>query len=131
MRTRRLRAALLASLLVCAMGAPPARASTASEAGWHIGSALSTAVYAPLKLFYAAAGLVFGGIGWGISGGDPGVMDAVVTPAVRGDYLVTPAHLRGERRLEFVGTAPPHGEPGRGLTDQGEPASFSDADYGY
>ena len=33
-------------------------------------------------------------------------MYAVITPAVRGDYVVTPAHLRGERELEFIGRDP-------------------------
>ena len=31
---------------------------------------------------------------------------AVVMPAVRGDYVVTPAILSGERPLEFYGRAP-------------------------
>ena len=29
-----------------------------------------------------------------------------MTPAVRGDYFVTPDHLRGERSLEFIGRDP-------------------------
>jgi hypothetical protein len=33
-------------------------------------------------------------------------MNRVVTPAVRGDYVVTPSHLRMERRLEFYGQDP-------------------------
>ena len=99
----RLRAALLVSALACSLGALPAHADTRSEAGWGVGSALASLVYVPAKVAYAAAGAVFGGIAWGLSGGNAEILGAVVTPAVRGDYVVTPAHLRRERPLEFVG----------------------------
>ena len=51
---------------------------------------------------YTGAG-PFGGFAYGLSGGDGDVMRAVVRPAIRGDYVVTPGHLRGERQLEFFG----------------------------
>ena len=107
MNSRRLRAALLSGCLTVTLGALPAHASNAAEVGWGVGSALSTVVYGPLKLVYATMGLAFGGLGWALSGGDPAVADAVIAPAVGGDYVVTPAHLRGERRLSFVGIADP------------------------
>lgn len=99
---RRLRSTLLASALLATAPAP----AGAEESGWQVGAALASAVYAPAKLAYAAVGAAFGGIAWGLSGGDAGVLQAVVDPAVRGDYLVTPAHLRGERRIAFFGEAP-------------------------
>jgi hypothetical protein len=37
-------------------------------------------------------------------------MSAVITPAVRGDYVVTPSHLRGEEHLEFIGRQPDYRE---------------------
>jgi hypothetical protein len=123
---RQLRAALLASVLACSLGALPAHADTRSEAGWGIGSALASLVYVPVKVAYATAGAVFGGVAWGLSGGNADIIGAVVTPAVRGDYLVTPAHLRRERRLEFVGRDP-------GFVES-EPAAFgleeAEASYG-
>jgi hypothetical protein len=33
-------------------------------------------------------------------------MKAVITPSVRGDYVVTPAHIRMEESLEFLGRDP-------------------------
>ena len=30
----------------------------------------------------------------------------IISPSVRGDYVVTPGQLRGERSLEFVGREP-------------------------
>ncbi len=106
-RSRRTRATLGGLLLGAALGALPAQPSRASDAGWKVGAAVSTALYAPAKAVYASLAVVFGGIGWGLSGGDDDVLDAVITPALGGDYVVTPAHLRGERRLEFVGREVP------------------------
>jgi len=67
-------------------------------------------VYGPVKMAYSILGVVFGGIAWGLSGGDTEVMTAVITPAVRGDYVVTPSHLRGEEHLEFIGRQPEYRE---------------------
>ena len=61
----------------------------------------------PLTSLAYLAGLAFGGLGWAFSGGDPSVAEAVIAPAIHGDYVVTPAHLRGERSLAFVGMAEP------------------------
>lgn len=107
----RLRAGLLACVLAVALapGAVSAEEGMANEAGIGALSALSTLVYGPAKLVYATCGLVFGGIAWGLSGGDSNVMARVVNPAVRGDYVVTPSHLRMERRLEFYGQDPAYG----------------------
>jgi hypothetical protein len=69
-------------------------------------AALGTLIYGPAKVVYALSGLIFGGLAWGLSGGDSDVLRAVVTPAVRGDYVLTPALLRGERPIEFFGKNP-------------------------
>ena len=69
-------------------------------------AALCSLFYGPAKIVYATLGLVFGGFAWALSGGDRDVMNRVISPAVRGDYVVTPAHLRGERDLEFFGREP-------------------------
>ena len=77
-----------------------------SEAGYGALSALTSLIYAPVKITYAIGGGIIGGIAWLVSAGDNEVMHAIVTPAVYGDYVVTPSHLRGERDLEFIGRAP-------------------------
>ena len=106
-RVHRLRALALVLLIAVAFAPGVSRAGddTASEAGLGVGSALCSLVYGPVKLVYATLGLLFGGLAWGLSGGDQDVLDAVITPAVRGDYVVTPSHLRGDRSLEFFGRA--------------------------
>jgi hypothetical protein len=109
MRIVRFRASLLACVLAFCLAPGVAIAdedSISNEAGIGALSALSSLIYGPVKIVYAATGLVVGGIAWGLSGGDSDVLTAVVTPAVRGDYVVTPAHVRFERSLEFFGQDP-------------------------
>lgn len=100
--------ALLAGLLV--IGLAPATASAqesaGEEAGWGVAAGLCSLIYAPVKVVYALGGGIVGGFAWIFSAGDNDVVSAVVTPAVRGDYVVTPAHLRGEEPLEFIGRDP-------------------------
>jgi hypothetical protein len=103
---------LLACILLIGLHPGPARAqeeSTGAAAGWGALSALTSLVYAPVKVVYALGGLVVGGFAWVFSAGDNDVAKMVATPAVRGDYVVTPEHLRGERPLEFIGRAPDPG----------------------
>jgi type IV secretory pathway VirB2 component (pilin) len=84
------------------------------EATWENGglgaaSAICSLVYGPVKVATAILGLVVGGLSYPLSGGDADVTMRVINTSVRGDYVVTPSHLRGERPLEFWGRAP---EPG-------------------
>jgi hypothetical protein len=105
----RARRALLACVVVLVLAPQGVRAeddSIESEAGLGALAAVSTLVYGPVKVLYAVGGLLVGGLAWGLSGGDGDVLKAVVTPAVRGDYVLTPALLRGDRPIEFFGRDP-------------------------
>jgi hypothetical protein len=105
----RARCALLVCVILFALAPPAARADEErieSEAGFGALSALCTLIYSPVKVVYAVGGLLVGGLAWGLSGGDGDVLRAVVTPAVRGDYVITPSLLRGERPIEFFGRDP-------------------------
>lgn len=105
----RARRVLLACVVVLTLAPQGARAdddSIESEAGLGALAAVGTLLYGPAKVVYAVSGLIFGGLAWGLSGGDGDVLKAVVTPAVRGDYVLTPALLRGERPIEFFGKDP-------------------------
>ena len=123
-RVHRLRALALALLIAVAFAPGVSRAgdSTASEAGFGVGAVFCSLIYGPTKLVYATLGLVFGGLAWGLSGGDQDVLDAVMIPAVRGDYVVTPSHLRGDRPLEFIGRRPGYGNAPQAA---GDPAGES------
>ncbi len=101
--------AWLAALAVLWAGAAPAQDDyyePRTSAAVTAASVFSSILYCPLKVAYAGGGLIIGGIAYGLSAGDADVFRAVATPAVYGDYLVTPAHLRGERKLEFLGRDP-------------------------
>ena len=117
--------------LVCAavVGLAPSAAlaegdSVANEAGIGALAAVGTLVYGPVKIVYAALGLVFGGAAWGLSGGDSDVLDAVITPSVRGDYVLTPEHIRMERDIEFMGRDPEYRFPQTAMLDDEEPLSY-------
>jgi hypothetical protein len=120
----------LTALLGITLQAGPAWAdSQAAEAGIGTAAALTSLIYGPVKVCYATLGLVIGGVAWGLSGGDGEVMNAILTPAVRGDYVVTPEMLRGSDDIELFGRNPayrPHvppagGDRRRGLLSSGLP----------
>jgi hypothetical protein len=76
------------------------------EAGLGVAAGLISVFYAPAKVLYAAGGGLVAGLAYVVSAGDKQVTEPILTPALRGDYVVTPAHLRGERPLEFIGREP-------------------------
>ncbi len=106
-RSKRLSVALVTCLLAITLQPNGVRAEEGgadSAAGAAAG--LCTLIYSPLKMTYAALGLVIGGIAWGLSAGDASVLHALVTPSIRGDYVVTPDHILRRRTLEFFGREP-------------------------
>lgn len=103
----------IGALVVCvlALGGAPSAAladdGTAEEAGWGIASALGSLVYGPAKVVYAVGGTVVGGFAWLFSAGDMDVAVPIWKRSVRGDYVLTPQHVRGERPIEFIGRDDP------------------------
>ena len=76
---------------------------TASQGGMGAAAGLTSVVYAPVKVAYAAGGSIVAGLAYVLSGGDKEVAKPIFDASVRGDYVVTPEHMRGERDLVFVG----------------------------
>jgi hypothetical protein len=105
----RLGAGVLAGILVLGLSASPARAiseeskETATDGAVGAAAGLSSVVYAPLKVAYATGGSIVAGLAYVLSGGDGAVAKPIIDASVRGDYVVTPANLRGEKPLEFIG----------------------------
>ncbi len=90
------------------------------EAGLGVAAGLISLIYAPAKVLYAAGGGLVAGLAYVVTAGDEEIADSILTPALRGDYVVTPAQLRGEQQLEFVGREPED----KALRDEsGAPAS--------
>ncbi len=79
--------------------------SLAYEGSVGIGAALCTLVYSPVKVAYAAGGLVVSSLAWMWTMGDTSVAGPIYQSAVGGDYVVTPAHLDGQLDLHFNGSS--------------------------
>ena len=73
---------------------PAQQEAVGEEAGSGIGSALANVFYIPAKVAYAGLGLLTGGLGYVLSGGRADIANNIIYPAVRGNYVVTPSHLR-------------------------------------
>ena len=73
------------------------------RAGYGVGAALASVFYIPAKVTYAGLGLLTGGLGYVLTGGRADVANNIIYPAVRGNYVVTPNHLKGTEPLYFVG----------------------------
>lgn len=88
--------------------------SSEDDTGTQVGSWLLTVPYCIGKSAFAVAGSVVGGLGYVFSGGNSRTAESVWTTSVYGDYIVRPAHLRGEEPIHFLGRAD---------ESQGEPVS--------
>ncbi len=79
--------------------------SVAFEGVVGVGAAICTLVYSPLKVAYAIGGSVVSGLAWMWTLGDTSIAGPIFRYSVQGDYVVTPAHLAGQRDLHFFGPA--------------------------
>lgn len=89
----------------------PTEPSPTEEAGYGFASVLASMFYSPVKVTYAGLGLLTGGLGFLLSAGNADVANNIIYPSVRGNYVVTPRHLKGEEPLIFIGAPPPPPEP--------------------
>ena len=104
------------SLLMAPVGvragdeAPPQQASPAKEVGtelgWGLGAVVANVFYMPTKVVYAGLGLVTGGIGYLLTAGRGDVANEIIYPAVKGTYVITTDHLKGEQPVVFIGPGP-------------------------
>jgi hypothetical protein len=113
------RSALSALALTLLLGLAPAQAGAADAKNFGVGAAcaLSNLVYGPVKLIYALFGSLTAGMGYAFTAGDIDVARTILDTSVNGDYVVEPAHIRGERSLQFIGSrsvaaAPPQDDWG-------------------
>lgn len=120
MKTQLSKGIALASLVTVlaaplyAQSAPANKAAepgVSDEAGYGVGAALASVFYIPAKVTYAGLGLLTGGLGWMLSGGRADVANNIIYPAVGGNYVVTPSHLKGTEPIYFVGAPPPETGP--------------------
>lgn len=105
-RPKRVLCAWICAALV--LGAPVTGSAqevtdAANEGGLGVAAALASLVYGPLKIVYSLGGTVVAGFAYVFSAGDSEVANTVLVRAVRGTYVITPAALRGEEEIEFIG----------------------------
>jgi len=119
--------------LAASPGIARAEEPTYENAGLGAASALSSLIYGPVKVAMAVTGLVVGGLAYPLSGGDSDITMKVINRSVRGDYVVTPANLRGEQPLEVFGSAPEETAYGQAPEESGyqsPPAEVSAGGFG-
>lgn len=61
--------------------------------------------YTAFKLTFAGLGAIFGAFTYALSGGNEEAAQKVWDASLRGTYIITPEHLKGEKRVEFVGAS--------------------------
>ncbi len=83
--------------------APSEDGSTASEAGLGAASLLLSIPYGVTKLGFAAGGGIVGALAYIFSGADESTAQNIWSTSVKGTYIITPAHLKGDRAIRFLG----------------------------
>ena len=94
--------------------AKPAQSPTAevgTELGWGVGTVLANVFYMPSKVAYAGLGLLTGGLGYLLTAGRGDVANEIIYPAVKGTYVLTTSHLKGEEPVMFIGSPPEDSQP--------------------
>jgi hypothetical protein len=103
-----LRRGVAVMVVALALGVAVPRAEAAgdfaSDAGIGVGCVFVNLLYMPAKLVYATLGGFTGGLAYLLTGANYEVAERIWTPALGGNYVVTPAHLRNEQTLYFSGT---------------------------
>ena len=101
------RGSALFAVAVLLAGSPAAARvddpSLLREGGLGAASALTSLVYSPFKLLYAASGIALGSSSFIWTWGDRDAAMRVVNMSVGGDYVITPEILRGSVDLRFTG----------------------------
>lgn len=71
--------------------------------GTYAGTVLSNVLYFPAKALFAGLGAVTSGGAYLVTLGDRETTSDIWNASVRGDYLVTPSMIEGNRPIHFVG----------------------------
>ena len=75
-------------------------------------SVLLSIPYGAVKVAYAIVGGITGGFTYIFTGGNLKAAQSVWDTSLRGTYIITPEHLKGEKPIRFLGV-PPEGETPR------------------
>lgn len=84
--------------------------STAMQYGLGVASVFTSLPYSIGKFVFATMGGIFGGFTWVFSGGNDRAANAVWDTSMRGTYVISPRHLKGEEPVRFLGIPPARDE---------------------
>ena len=77
--------------------------NTAADMGLGIASFVTTLPYGAVKLAYAGLGAIVGGFTYLLTAGNQDAAESVWDKSLLGTYVLTPAHLTGEKPIRFIG----------------------------
>jgi len=80
--------------------------NTPTQYGLGVASVFTSLPYSIGKFVFATMGGIFGGFTWAFSGGNDRAAQAVWDTSMRGTYVITPRHLKGEESIRFLGVPP-------------------------
>lgn len=109
LRTLCLRGVVSAFVIVSLVSISPAaaRAADAKHVGVGMACAFGNLLYGPGKLMLALLGSFTAGLGYAVTAGDVDVARKILDSSVMGDYVIEPAHVTGEKKLQFIGDTTP------------------------
>jgi hypothetical protein len=73
------------------------------EAGYGSVCVLANVLYMPAKVVYATVGIITGGLAYLLTAGDSDTAERIWSPSLGGNYVVTPAMVRGDEPILFNG----------------------------
>lgn len=77
--------------------------STASQFGLGVSSFFLTIPYGLAKVVYATLGGIIGGFTYALTAGNEQAAKSVWDTSLRGTYVITPDHLKGDKAVRFFG----------------------------
>jgi hypothetical protein len=80
--------------------------STGQQYGLGAASVFLSIPYGLGKFLFATLGGIFGTFTYAFSGGNTNAAKSVWNTSMRGTYVITPEHLKGERAVRFLGVPP-------------------------
>jgi hypothetical protein len=80
--------------------------NTGTQYGLGVASVFTSLPYSIGKFVFATMGGIFGGFTYVFSGGNEKAAKAVWDSSMRGTYVISPRHLKGEEPIRFFGIPP-------------------------
>jgi len=97
--------------------------ATESQGGLGVASVLLTIPYGIVKVVYAGLGAIIGGFAYVLTGFDEKPAKKIWDTSLRGTYVITPEHLKGDKPVRFLGVPPE--EEAASQQPSGEPAPMA------